>query len=557
MNFHRNTTFWIALTLVLTALTYLPAISNGFVNWDDDFYVTGNNLIRSLDPAHLKAMFSQSFMGLYQPLVMLSLAFDYAIGGTNPLIFHLTNLFIHLLNTLLVFIFLTGLLENKRIAVIATLLFGLHPIHAEAVAWVTERKELLYAFFFLASLTCYVRFVKTGRRTWFWIAFVAFILSLLSKATAVVLPLVLILIDQYLDRKWLSIKLTAEKLLFIIPALAFGLLTLYLHRSFGSLTNASEFSIAERLFIAGRGVMYYLSKTVWPLDLSPYNQLPGSLNTTLVIEILFYWVLIAIAIYTIFRIRFKNRLLFFSAGFFVVTVFLFLVPPGVPVMVSERYAYIPSLGLFLIIASIFERVFVKPQPVRNTAFVILSAYLLFISVLTWQQAKVWKNSLSLWSHVIEVRGELFYPILQRGNAYRERGNYEKAMNDFNRAINLNPRYHRTYEKRGHLFLLLRDYDNAINDFNRASSLFPKSAFAHCSLGFAYRQTGDLPLAIEHLNRSIELDNDYADAWFNRGKTHLEVGLISRGCADLQTAITKGLTHEDQKESKQLIRLHCR
>ncbi len=553
----ENKWLWVIIGLVMTLLAYLPVFQNGFINWDDDYYITGNKLIQGLDWAHLKAWFSQPFMGLYQPLVLLSFSLDYSVSGADPVIFHTTNLLLHLLNTLLVFVFISELLKNNRVALLVMFLFGLHPLHTEAVVWATERKELLYGFFYLLALISYLRYRQSSSSRWLWITFVLFILSLLSKASAVTLPLVLVLIDYWYRHKWPEKKLIYEKLLFLIPALIFGILTLYWHRTYGSLVNASGFSIPARMFLAGKGLMYLLSKTIWPLDLSPYNQLPGKVDTMMIIEIFFYWMLIAIALYALIRTASKNRMLVFGAGFFLLTIFLFLIPPGVPVMISERYAYIPSIGLFVIIGAGFNRILNKPLKIRQIGISIVTIYILFVSFLTFQQSKIWHDSLGLWNHVIEKRGALVYPLYQRGNAYRELGNYEKAMTDFNEAIQKNGRVSRVFENRGHLNLLLGNYNPAISDLRRAIALDPESAYAHCTLGFAYRHEGEYKKALEHLDKSIELKKQNPEAWFNRGKVFLDLGNIEEACRDLKKAIFYGLTTENATEAMQLINDHCR
>ncbi|MCB0807241.1 MAG: tetratricopeptide repeat protein [Bacteroidales bacterium] len=556
-NLLKNKTFWVFVALIATFIAYMPVFQNDFVNWDDDYYITGNNLIQSFDLTSVKTWFSRPFMGLYQPMILVSLALDYSINGNDPVIFHTTNLMLHLLNTLLVFVFLSGLLKNDRVSIMATLLFGLHPIHVEAVAWATERKELLYGFFYLLALVSYLQFLKQQKTRWLLTTFILFIFSLLSKASAVTLPLVLVLLDYLHERIWPDRKVILEKLMFFIPALVFGLLTLYWHRSYGSLVNASGFSLPERAFLAGRGLMYLLSKTIWPLDLSAYNQLPGNIGIGIILEIFFYWALIGIALYTLIRMRLNNRMLIFGAGFFLLTIFLFLIPPGVPVLISERYAYLPSIGLFVIIGVGFNRVFNKQKMVRDIGVAVLGIYLLFIMFLTFQQSKTWRNSLSLWNHVIEVRGDLAYPLYQKGNAYREKGEYDKALQNFDRALQKRPRLARVLENRGHIYLLLNNYESAISDLNKATTLDPESEYAHCTLGFAYRHTGEFNKAIKHLNKAIELKKDYADAYFNRGKIYLEQGNTTEACADLKQSLHLDLDQGNAREARQLISENCR
>src|SRR5215204_4833329 len=184
----KNRSFWAWLipVLVVTGFSFLPMLMNGFTNWDDDIYITRNPLLKGPD---LNAIFTEASASNYHPLTMLSLAFNYSISGTDPFSYHFVNWLLHILNTALVFLFVYTISAKKiYVAAFASLIFGVHPMHVESVAWVSERKDVLYTFFFLLALLQYWRFLETGKRTNIIFCFVFFILSLLSKPAAVIFP---------------------------------------------------------------------------------------------------------------------------------------------------------------------------------------------------------------------------------------------------------------------------------------------------------------------------------------------------------------------------------
>src|SRR5258705_1571139 len=184
---------WFFLVAVLTAVCLWPMLKNEFTNWDDEFYIINNPLLRGPD---WKGIFSQQVLGNYHPLTIISYAFNYAISGLDPFSYLLVNYLFHIINTVLVFYFIWNISgKNKFIAAFVAIIFGIHPMHVESVAWVAERKDVLYTFFFLLSLIQYWRYLINGKRSHFLICFIFFILSLLSKPAAILLPAVLVLLS--------------------------------------------------------------------------------------------------------------------------------------------------------------------------------------------------------------------------------------------------------------------------------------------------------------------------------------------------------------------------
>src|SRR6187431_3431288 len=204
---------WFCLVAAVTAVCLWPMLNNEFTNWDDEFYIINNQLLRGPD---WKGIFSKQVLGNYHPLTILSYAFNFAISGLDPFSYLLVNYLFHIANTLLVFYFIWNISgKNKFIAAFVALVFGIHPMHVESVAWVAERKDVLYTFFFLLSLIQYWIFLNNAKKKNLVFCFLFFVLSLLSKPAAIVLPFVLLLLDYWKDRPFVS-KVFVEKIPFFI-----------------------------------------------------------------------------------------------------------------------------------------------------------------------------------------------------------------------------------------------------------------------------------------------------------------------------------------------------
>ena len=255
--------------LILTIIIYRPVFFNDFV-WDDGPYVQNNLNVQSFD---LKNILFNFEMGNYHPLTMLAFATEYYFFGLNETGYHAVNLFIHLLNIVLVFYVVFLLNGNPTIAILVSLLFGIHPLHVESVAWISELKDLLYTFFFLGSYVFYLKFIQFSKNKFYILSLILFLASTLSKAMAVCLPVVFILTDYFKGRK-INSKTLLEKLPFILISLSIGILAIFAQKSSGSIQDITYYSFFERVIFAGYSFISYLIKSILPVDLSAYYPYP-------------------------------------------------------------------------------------------------------------------------------------------------------------------------------------------------------------------------------------------------------------------------------------------
>src|SRR6187549_3709079 len=242
----RSFSLWLLGVLVITGICLLPMFNNGFTNWDDDVYVINNLVIKTPD---WKAIFTEPSAYNYHPLTMLTLAFNYAISGMEPFSYHLVNWLLHILNTALVFLFIYKISGRKIfVAAFTSLIFGIHPMHIESVAWISERKDVLYTCFFLLALLRYWSFLESDKRSKILFCFIFFILSLLSKPAAIILPFVLLLLDYWHGRSF-SWKVWVEKIPFLIFSLLFGLITIKVQAA-DAIVGFDTYPLWTRFFVS-------------------------------------------------------------------------------------------------------------------------------------------------------------------------------------------------------------------------------------------------------------------------------------------------------------------
>ena len=276
----------IIVLFIISMIAFYPIVKNDFIStWDDSVYIINNQLLHDLSWQGIINIFSygdefQKLINNYHPLTIFSLAFNYKISGLSPASYHLTNMILHGFNAVLAFLFVY-LLCRRRIwpALISGLFFAIHPMHVESVAWISERKDVLYAFFFLAGLIAYLKYLENEKVWKLGIALFLFIFSCLSKAMAVPFPLILLLID-YLMRRRFSWKLIIEKIPFFIIALIIGFMSVHL-QSMSAINKFETFTLYQRTMHASYGFIAYILKFFNPSDLSAFYPYPAITTTGL------------------------------------------------------------------------------------------------------------------------------------------------------------------------------------------------------------------------------------------------------------------------------------
>ena len=535
----------IVLVLIITFLAFIPVLSAGFVLLDDPDYVTENPLIK--DFSDLATLIITPIQGNYHPLTIISLVLNYAISGDNAWSYHLLNLLIHLMNCLLVFR-LAFLLSNKNLIIAFTtaILFGIHPMHVESVAWISERKDVLYGLFFLAGLISYTKYVDTDSRKQYLLAIIFLILSLLSKPAAVIFPVTLFCIDL-LRKRNLTMKLMVEKIPFFIPALIMGILTVAAQKQVGA-TIETPVAIGTRILFGLYGIMMYAVKTIIPVNLSPFYPFPP-LNEHLPLPYFIAPLFFVVLVLLIFVMWKKHRAVSFGVLFYLVNLFLVLqiFSFGSAVM-ADRYNYLPQIGLFYIIGWAIDR-YAKGNFNRAAYFIVTAA--LILAVLTFRQAGIWNNSETMWTYAAKITPSAkAYSAL--GVLAKKEHDNELALQYFNKAIQLNVADNEPLSNRGDIYFDQHKLDSAYNDYKKALELKPNYYPTLNNLGALFIMRTQYDSALQYLNKALSI-KEYAPAYRNRGIVYLQLNRHAEAISDFE----KFLAYQPEAEVQNSVGLSYR
>jgi tetratricopeptide (TPR) repeat protein len=527
------------LLVSITTLSFYPSLHNDFTNLDDQVMVYENVKIMHLSLENIKTFFTSFHFGLYHPLVLLSYAIEFRLFGLYASAYHTTNLYLHVFNTLLVLWLFFKLTRSAGVSFITAVLFAVHPLHVESVAWISERKDVLYSFFFLGSLISYCYYRERHRNMYFVVMAALFVLSLLSKPMAVTLPLVLILFDYMYDERFERKKL-AEKIPLLLISILFSYLTAYGHYTVQKKSVFDLLSLSQNFLAANYNLLFYLYKACAPLKLFclyPSPIVPGTLVTPGLVYAPIILSLIAAAV--IYSLKYTKKVAY-GAVFFIVTILpvsnFLPVGLGIP---ADRYTYIPLIGIFYIAGEGFVRLYRNALPARLARAVLFSLLCLMIgllSLLTWRQCHVWKDGITLHNDVLQKYEQSAIAHNNRGHAYCVKGDYDRSIPDFNRAIELDPGYVSAYVNRGNAFLNTGNYDRAMADFAKALQLSPARTDAYLSCANAFIKLGELDKAFSYIDKIFKINPLYAPAYCSQGNIYLLQGNRDKALAAYDKAL---------------------
>ncbi|MBN1364327.1 MAG: tetratricopeptide repeat protein [Syntrophaceae bacterium] len=496
---------YIVLALV-TFTIYWQTNHFDFINLDDNIYVAKNSYIRSgMTLEGIRWSFSTTYADFWHPLTWLSLMVDYQLYGLNAGGYHTTNLILHILSTLLLFLLFCRMTKEIWKSAFVAAFFAIHPLHVESVAWISERKDVLSAFFWMLTLSSYVHYVEKPLLKRYLLVLFFFMLALMSKPMVVTLPLIFILLDYWPLKRFklkegnLILWQLKEKITFFVLSAACTIITIYAqHR-----TSFKTIPISDRIANAFVYFLTYLEKIFWPHDLSIFYPFLehisfwptwGSFSTILIIS--------ALVVVNI------KRLPYLFAGWFwyAITILpvLGVTYTGIHWM-HDTYTYLPSIGISVGIAWGVPHL-IKNKIIRKNALLPIAIIsLVCLAILSWKQCEYWKNSIELFSHSLRVTKKNYLAYDHRGIAYGQNGQYLPAIDDFTKAIDLKPDYYKGFNNRGVTYFITGQYQMAIKDYNEAISLKP----------------------------------DYAKAYDNRANVYLNQNNIAAGCNDAQKACLLG------------------
>ena len=522
----------LAGVVLVTIFTYLPVLHHQFTNWDDNDYVTENPHIRMLSAVNLNYIFTKPAALNYHPLTILSLALNYRLSGTNPFSYFLVNLLLHLLNTVLVFYFIlliTG--RNKPLALFVAAIFAVHPMHVESVAWISERKDVLYSLFFIAALITWVFFMAKNRWYWYLCTFVLFGFAALSKPSSVVFPLILFVTD-YLHKRKFSLRLIVEKIPFLAVSVFIGMATL--HAQLGkSVVDIRYFNFVQQFLFASYGFFFYICKLIIPTGLSALHPVPVFNNSLGLPWIYFITPFINLLIVGLvwFSVRY-SRLPVFGLVFYLLNIVLTLLVVQVgSAVVAERYSYLSYIGLLVGLGWLILEVAGRLKIPLRWIYTLMALFFVVCTALAVQRVPVWENSGSLWSDVISRYPENPTAYNNRGYFFVEEKHYDQALPDFTRAIELRPAFIDALNNRGSLYRLENRHRLAIADYTKALMLDSTYIKALSGRGTAYAALGILDSALADFNKAIRINPVLADALGDRGEVYFRLGMFENAVED--------------------------
>jgi len=532
---------WDAVIVAIAVIAFSPCLTGTFLAWDDYNYIRDNGLIRVFSAGNILHIFNFKtiVVGNYHPLTVLSYVIEYQLAGLSPFLYHFDNLLLHLFNICL-FSWLMWLLTKKTNAtIIATALFAVHPMRVESVVWAAERKDVLYAFFFLLSLIFYIRFLLKERQKgkYYFISVVFFILSILSKGQAVVLPLTLFLVDYWYKKK-ISMAAVLNKLPYLFLSLASGILAIMAQQSSLTEQRLMAHTYAERIAIAAFNIAAYLYKLVFPFNLTCFYKYPA------VDDMLWVYMgaLAAVVVIVLTAVYFrKNRTVVFGALFFLFTISIVtqILPVG-NAIIADRYTYIPYIGLFFIAGVLLDRVIAgRPKAARYVLFMSVALLVVF-TVKSYAQSMTWHDNVSLWKNALRHDPNNPVALTNLGHDYIEKEDYQTAIGLLKKAIEneaTHPESFHAYQNLGVAHSRIGQDREAVKDYSAAFLRKPGYVDAIFSRGLAYTSMGKFDSAVADFTVIIaKLDSLHVQAYYSRGIALNKMGLTDQALADYNTAI---------------------
>ncbi len=500
-----------------------PALSAKAVGFDDEEYVTRNPL--TLNPSWdsakrflFEVLAPSTVKGYYQPLTMISLMLDSALGGSenNLAVFHRTSLLLHAANVALIIILLYMLFGSIVIAALVGLLFGLHPMTVEIIPWLGERKTLLAAFFSFASLIYYVRFARSNNKISFAACILMYLLALMSKPTSLPLPAVMLLMDFWPLNRFTR-KAVLEKIPFFALAAVFAVIFIISQSSTAgtSLPGQYEHKFINVPLIISYDIIFYPVKILWPVNLTAHYAYPQPFNFSNPLLLACILASIALIFLLVLSLRWIKAPLTGWLIFFIAMLPTMQILRFSDVIASDKFAYLPAIGLLMILTAFLSWL----QKKRSLPIAVIISLLLIAGAETLATRKYltcWRDSTTLYKHMISLAPNSAPLYGNLGIVYGRLGKYDESIDALNMVAKLRPGDPGAYYNLGVTYLKLGRDEQAIEAFKKTLDVAPDYPQAWCNLGYTYGLLRRYDDEIYASKKAIEFKPDYFDAWLNLG-----------------------------------------
>ena len=528
-NIFFKSTLICILIATLIFILYRQVIDYDFINLDDTTYVTENPLVRQgLTAEGISEAFSSVYASNWHPLTWLSHMLDLELFGMNPGMHHLVNVTFHILNSLLLFLVLMQMTGAIGRSAVVAVLFAVHPLHVESVVWIAERKDVLSSFFWMLTMSGYVRFVNSKSIKAYCLTIVFYMLGLASKPMLVTLPFVLILLDFWPLQRWTVrekrtpcnfsfnnkyknglIGSIVEKLPLFALAIASCGITLYAQKE--AIKSFELFPLTIRISNAIVSYVTYLEKTIWPFHLSifypfhPLHPLSVALSAT------------ALILVTLIGCTFRKKFPYLAVGW------LWYLGTLIPVIgivqvggqsMADRYTYIPLIGIFIIFVWGLADLLERWNFGKKTLLILSAVVLLLLSARTYHQIGLWKNSETLFTHALKITPNNYIALYDLGFSLEKKGDSKGAISYYEEALRINPRLYGAHNNLGALLISTGKTNEGIQHFLAALKTNPHPADTYYNLGMVYYQNGDIPKAIEYFQKAVHENKNHKEAIYN-------------------------------------------
>jgi len=499
----------------ITFILYVQGLNFDFTNWDDPQYILKNEWIKNFDKTLFKKAFFETHFGHYHPFTWLSLAFDYMLFNLKPWGYHFHNILLHILNVLLVFLFIQKLTKNNLLSFFVALAFSIHPFANESVMWITERKNLLFSFYYLCSLNCFIYYIEKNKFVYYFLALLMFFASLLSKGAAITMPLTILLILYFYNK--LSFKNSLKIIPFLLLSIFFAVIAIKAQSPFFKENNLS-LTFFESFMLSSWAGWQYVLKAILPYSMSALHPI---ILDKIKIYYLAGFVLMLFLFFIVFRSFKKNeKLILFGILFFFINIVMYLKifnAYASSYYIAERYSYLSNIGLYLALFMFVLNNYWHRKLFRYIIFL----WFIFIGVSSYIYGKTWKNSITLWENTLNHYPESHIALLNYGNACRDAKKYDKALKAYEKINYNSSLYTKMLENRAFVYYKLKQYNNALKDYQMLLKLDTSRQDVKQYIINIMLESNENNLAKETILRLLSNNNKVGELWNSLGNYYFK------------------------------------
>jgi protein O-mannosyl-transferase len=517
--------------VILAFLIYCTGLTNQMLAIDDNTATVDNPGVKDF------SVFTQFNLGMYAPLTWLVYAVAYALGKDSSFWYHLFSLVVHLANVWFVYQLMQRLAPRSGMVLAVSLIFAIHPIQVESVAWIAGFSTPLYALFYLWATITYLDYTdRPGERNLYWTALGLFVLACLSKSAAVTLPLSLMVLDWWrkpaLDtrQRWLGY------VPFFALSVAFGLLTIYTRHNSGMNVdpNGNHFTVLERLLILAYTPVFYWYNMLFPFKLNlyyTYARVDGQLPAI-------YWVATAVFVgicALMWRLRRRAPVVFWGFLLFFANIFIMFpyMSHGTFELCGDHYNYLALIGVAVVLVEGWRLLRARFSGASDGLGIVGWLWGLMLFGLSFMQVRTWKDTVTALTHALnngDNQQGMMYSA--RAQALVNQGKVQQGLQDYKKALEINPELWEVYKYRGALYGVTKQFDKSLEDFNKYLEHYPNDAEYRYNRALTLLNLNRMQEALVDLNKTLELDPNFSRAYRARGNALLEMGQQEQGQKDL-------------------------